>query len=398
MLVGLVLLASVLVLLPLVGCDTNAGDTPSNNDTTIQQPADDSGKTELPKYTVRFDKGDNPEYEDKLPSELMVDRGTLLTAKQLESLTGTENYLFTGWYVGETKVEAGEYSVIETVTLIARWTPCLRATQENFTEMLETAMDREGITLVLQEKIDVCDPSITHGNFILDLNSYRLNNRGVYGFSVKEDAILTIKDDSNRGDIEASIINYGKLTINGGSFTGDLLNCGSGELTINGGRINAVGDREVTAVINEGSLTINGGEISVSGDLSTGVKNSGSLTIKGGRISASYFGVYNKKTLKLSGEFENTGHLVDFLLEPDKSGVIEPITLEDELIGDNSYTVGILGEIKEDTPIITWGESYKSSDVISEKFQVWEIFSLEEMYPVSLELDTSKNALVSKKE
>jgi formylglycine-generating enzyme required for sulfatase activity len=43
-LVGLVLLASVMVLLPLVGCDTNAGgDKPSSTDTSTQQPSDEGG-------------------------------------------------------------------------------------------------------------------------------------------------------------------------------------------------------------------------------------------------------------------------------------------------------------------------------------------------------------------
>ena len=43
-LVGLVLLASVMVLLPLVGCDTNAGgDKPSSTDTSTQQPSGDGG-------------------------------------------------------------------------------------------------------------------------------------------------------------------------------------------------------------------------------------------------------------------------------------------------------------------------------------------------------------------
>ena len=43
-LVGLVLLASVMVLLPLVGCDTNAGgDKPSSTDTSTQQPSGEGG-------------------------------------------------------------------------------------------------------------------------------------------------------------------------------------------------------------------------------------------------------------------------------------------------------------------------------------------------------------------
>ena len=121
-LVGLVLLASVMVLLPLVGCDTNAGDSSSNNDTTTQQPTGDgSGKSEIPKYTVKFSKGSNTDEVSDLPAELRVESGTVLTAEQLKSLADTVNCCFTGWYDGETEVEAGTYKVTKDVTLTAGW-------------------------------------------------------------------------------------------------------------------------------------------------------------------------------------------------------------------------------------------------------------------------------------
>ena len=51
-LAGLILLASVMVLLPLVGCDTNAGDSSSGADAPIQQPSGDGGNgTEKHEHT-----------------------------------------------------------------------------------------------------------------------------------------------------------------------------------------------------------------------------------------------------------------------------------------------------------------------------------------------------------
>lgn len=58
-LVGLVLLASVMVLLPLVGCDTNAGgDKPSNTDTSTQQPSDEGDKPSSTDTSTQQPSGD----------------------------------------------------------------------------------------------------------------------------------------------------------------------------------------------------------------------------------------------------------------------------------------------------------------------------------------------------
>ena len=101
-LVGLILLASVMVLLPLVGCKSEVDPEP-------------------PKYTVKFSKGSNTDEVSDLPAELTVESGTVLTAEQLKSLADTENCCFTGWYDGETEVEAGTYKVTKDVTLTAGW-------------------------------------------------------------------------------------------------------------------------------------------------------------------------------------------------------------------------------------------------------------------------------------
>ncbi|MEE0133412.1 MAG: formylglycine-generating enzyme family protein [Treponema sp.] len=66
-LVGLVLLASVMVLLPLVGCDTNAGgDKPSSTDTSTQQPSGDGGNgTEVHEHSFAEEWTYNGKYHWK---------------------------------------------------------------------------------------------------------------------------------------------------------------------------------------------------------------------------------------------------------------------------------------------------------------------------------------------
>ncbi|MBR2462443.1 MAG: SUMF1/EgtB/PvdO family nonheme iron enzyme [Spirochaetaceae bacterium] len=73
------------------------------------------------RYTVKFDKGDNSEYTGDLPADITVVSGTKLTAEQLKVLDSTDNYIFEGWYDGETKAEGGTYTVTKDVTLEAKW-------------------------------------------------------------------------------------------------------------------------------------------------------------------------------------------------------------------------------------------------------------------------------------
>ena len=77
-LVGLVLLASVMVLLPLVGCDTNAGgDKPSNTDTSTQQPSDEGDKPSSTDTSTQqpSDEGGKPSSTDTPTQEPSGDGG-----------------------------------------------------------------------------------------------------------------------------------------------------------------------------------------------------------------------------------------------------------------------------------------------------------------------------------
>ena len=54
------------------------------------------------------------------PTAIIVGEGEKLTAEQLPELTNN-NYFFAGWYVGESRVTAGSYTVTDNVTLTAKW-------------------------------------------------------------------------------------------------------------------------------------------------------------------------------------------------------------------------------------------------------------------------------------
>ena len=94
-----VLLLAVIGLLALTGC---------KND-TVPEPT---------RYTVKFET----EY-GTTPADITVVSGTKLTAEQLAGLADTADYIFEGWYDGETKAEGGTYTVTKDVTLEAKWKP-----------------------------------------------------------------------------------------------------------------------------------------------------------------------------------------------------------------------------------------------------------------------------------
>ena len=124
-LAGLVLLAITMVLLPLTGCKNDS--VPPEVE---KQEQEDGGGSETdkndtvpetPKYQVIFDVGGNR--EATAPASITVESGTKLTAEQLKGLADTADYIFEGWYDGETKAEGGTYTVTKDVTLEAKWKP-----------------------------------------------------------------------------------------------------------------------------------------------------------------------------------------------------------------------------------------------------------------------------------
>ena len=321
-LAGLVLLASVVV---LAGCDTPL----EPESTTVNEQAggsENDSVPEVPKYTVKFAKGNNTDEVSDLPADLTVESGTVLTAEQLKPLSYTENYAFVGWYDGETEALAGTYKVTKAVTLTAQWKKGIIVTAKNFNEGLQSAISDPDSILVLEDDITVLETiTISSGNVTIDLNGKTLKNESRTVVQVAEGATLTIMDTGTKGSIKASgdyvvwnygslevtdgeisgvysgVRNYGSLEVTGGSISGTdygVENDSSGKLTVTDGEISGV----VYGVKNysSGKLEVTGGNIS--GNYS-GVKNysSGKLTVTGGNISGNYSGVDNQGELTVTG-------------------------------------------------------------------------------------------------
>lgn len=71
-----------------------------------------------PYYTISY----STQYETgTAPEQKTVLQGTVLTANDLPDLSHT-GYDFDGWYIGQSKITAG-YSVMDNITLTAKWTP-----------------------------------------------------------------------------------------------------------------------------------------------------------------------------------------------------------------------------------------------------------------------------------
>ena len=104
--------------LTVVDSSSNAITTTSNTFTMPESNVTvDATFTEIPKveYTVTY----SSEY-GTAPASITVTENTVLTAEQLPELS-TEGKTFGGWFDGDTKAEAGKYTVTKTVTLTARW-------------------------------------------------------------------------------------------------------------------------------------------------------------------------------------------------------------------------------------------------------------------------------------
>ena len=425
-LAGLILLASVVV---LAGCDTQL--EPKPEQTTVnehvqekpnteqsggsEQPSGTSGENdsvpEVPKYTVTFAKGNNTEDVSDLPADLTVESGTVLTAEQLKTLSHTENYVFVGWYDGETKAVAGTYTVTKNVTLTAQWKQAIKVTKENLNEGLDKAMANPGIILILESDIIVSETiKIESGNVTIDLNGKTLQKESGTVVNVADGATLTILDNGEGGKISGvnnGVENYGTVTVKDGIISGSgegsivVLNRDTGMLTVEGGEIS--GGR--CGVENHGTVTVKDGIISGSGAGSIGVfngktgmltveegeisgvyfgvNNDGSLTVEGGSISGVDYGVFNGGTLNLSGapKITTSENGSDFYLT-------SPITIVGALTGDGIYySVKWWGDTPDGTKIVVGGEQVTLTADIEQKFTFKDI---------KVEFDKSTKALVVK--
>jgi len=94
-------------------------------------------------YTVTFKDGDT------VVNTVKVDEGATLTADQIPAREKA-NAIFDGWYVGETKVEAG-YKVTESVTAVAKFTDKVTVTFKKGDTTVETVTVAKGSTLAANQ-------------------------------------------------------------------------------------------------------------------------------------------------------------------------------------------------------------------------------------------------------
>ena len=131
-------------------------------------------------------------YENNCPSPIRIVPGTALTSEQLPELS-YDGYIFEGWYYGDTKVVAGEFTVTENVTIDAKWTRnssitvklsehpsdiTLNSKEENGTLILTADEDFTNYSWRIDDKVQ----SETSNTLILDTSTW---TRGYYEVSVE---------------------------------------------------------------------------------------------------------------------------------------------------------------------------------------------------------------------
>lgn len=105
-----ILLMSAIVAAVLMGCEPEIPEPKPE----ILEP-----KPEIVMVRLTYDVN-NAEFTSEVPTNTEVESGSALTTVELPTLTDSENYIFVGWYNGETKVETG-YKITSDTLLVAKW-------------------------------------------------------------------------------------------------------------------------------------------------------------------------------------------------------------------------------------------------------------------------------------
>ena len=396
-LVALVLLASVMI---LVGCDTNAGDSPSNTDVTTQQSPTEDGsddnntstvKPEVLEYTVTFNSNGGSEVATQT-----VKNGKTVSNPENPTKTG---FLFDGWYSDSELKNLFDFAtpITGNIALYAKWQEkvTIEVTNKTFATGLAEVMQKSNSILILEEDISVVQTiQITSGDFTLDLNGHKIEGAMYPVLEIAEAVSLVIQDSGENGCITPISTASGN---NG--FPLGVRNKGS--LTLTSGSIEVNGEY-ATGVVNNGDFTMTGGNVIVTGSTSdfyielTGVWNDGTMRISGGTISVTYngsattvncYGIWNNNLLYLSGNPIIKGipkNGVSSQPAEDSFGLDSPITLVGKL--SNNYTIYLSG-LKAGDAVVIGGEGYILTEDDKAKFEL----SNKNM---ELVLDKEQNALV----
>ena len=398
-LVGLVLLASVMV---LAGCDTNAGDGSSYKDVTTQQSPTDDGsddnnpstiKPEVLEYTVTFNSNGGSEVATQ-------------TVKNGETVSNPENptktgFLFDGWYSDSELKNLFDFAtpITGNIALYAKWQEkvTIEVTNETFATVLAEVMQKSNSILILEEDISVVQTiQITSGDFTLDLNGHKIEGAMYPVLEIAEAVSLVIQDSGENGCITPT-----RPASGNNGFPLGVRNKGS--LTLTSGSIEVNGEY-ATGVVNNGDFTMTGGNVIVTVSTSdsfielTGVSNGGTMRISGGTISvtgndsattAQRFGIRNNNLLYLSGNpiIKGSSRYGVYSQPTEVSFYLSsPITL----VGKLSNKYGMESFLEAGDAVVIGGEGYILTEDDKAKFEL----SNKDM---ELVLDKEKNALVLKK-
>jgi len=160
-------------------------------------------KVEKKTYTVTFES----EYDSAKP--IKVEENSSLTAEQLPSLK-KDGYAFEGWYIDNTKVEAG-YKVTKDITLKAKWKE-----KSTYTVSYSTAHGSvKAIEVTKNGKLTAEQlPSLTDDDYLFE-GWYIGATKIEPDYAVTKDLLLTAKWK------EKTVINGITITVEGGDSTND---------------------------------------------------------------------------------------------------------------------------------------------------------------------------------
>lgn len=133
-------------------------------------------QTETVKYTITFDDGSEP------AKTVTLEEGKSLTAEQLPTAKTLEGKVFVGWYIGETKVEAG-YTPTEDVTATAK-----------YASAKVTVSFMDGETVIKTVEIDY-GTAIAADNLPEDLSKTDYKFTGWFDGATKFNAEMTFNED-----------------------------------------------------------------------------------------------------------------------------------------------------------------------------------------------------------
>ncbi|MCD7735828.1 MAG: carbohydrate-binding domain-containing protein [Lachnospiraceae bacterium] len=190
--------------------------------------------------------------------------------------------------------------------------------KKNFTS-LEKAISavNAGETIVLKTNV-TCTSTITVNRsaktaFTLDLNGKTLTFKKNACFYLKKGTVTITNGKIKNTDTKAiKVAKNGTLTINGGTYQGNIIN--QGTMTVKKGTIKRTSTDYTTTYLisNSGTMTIKGGTFSTTANL---LENKGKLVLSGGKFSSEGFCIANstkkgRLTIK-GGTFSASSTCVD---------------------------------------------------------------------------------------